>query len=75
MIFPNPSLFVALGLLLGLANAEPIQRRVADQTIGKLYGYGKNISSMPLFVANGSAYLGNVTLSPYPDASNLTCGF
>lgn len=68
----KPILVVALGLL-GLGQAEPIHKRLSDHPIGKLYGYGKNISGLPLFVADGTAYLGNVSLSTIPGASNVTC--
>jgi hypothetical protein len=70
----KPILTLTLGLL-GLAQAEPIHKRATDGPIGKLYAYGTNISALPLFVADGTAYLGNVSLSTISGASNVTCKF
>lgn len=68
----KPTIALAVGLL-GLAQAEPLGRRAVDTTIGKLWAYGNNISSLPLFIADGTAYLGNVSESTISGASNATC--
>lgn len=59
-----------------LVQAEPVlQKRADTQALGQIFAYGTNITGLPLFVADGTAYLGNVTLSPLSTASNVTCEF
>lgn len=68
------SIFSIVLPIISLVQAEPlIQRRAEAKPLGQIFAYGANITGLPLFVADGAAYLGNVTLSPILTASNVTC--
>ncbi|KAL9084161.1 MAG: hypothetical protein Q9165_008209 [Trypethelium subeluteriae] len=65
------SLVTLLSFAALTVGASKIDKRDA-LTIGRLYGYGTNISGLPLFYGDGVAYLGQNAPSSVSTAMNLT---
>lgn len=72
MLFFTLTSAVALSSLLVSAIAAP-QKRVTNKPLGQIYAYGTNITGFPVFVSDGIAYIGNVSLATAAGAANITC--
>ena len=63
---------IALSSCLGSALAAP-QKRATTTPLGQIFAYGTNITGFPVFVSEGIAYIGNVSLATAAGAANVTC--
>ena len=56
-----------------LTTARAVLRERATTLVGTLYGYGANITGLPLFYGDGIAYLGDQPPVDIAAVSNMTC--
>lgn len=56
-----------------LASARVVLHSRATTSVGTLYGYGANLTGLPLFYGDGIAYLGNQPPADVVTVTNLTC--